>query len=78
MVSSGKLDAVATELNEIQQWVFDQDPEQLAAYLEQLYADRRRWLASRAENVWEETVAPDVKPPSFRDRLLGQRGEGTR
>jgi prephenate dehydrogenase len=72
------LEAVATELREIQQWVFDQDPEQLAAYLEQLYVDRDRWLARREENEWEETPMADVKPPSFRDRLLGERGGNSR
>jgi prephenate dehydrogenase len=69
------LDALSAELQEIRQWIYDQDPEQLTAYLRQLQADRHRWLATRAENEWEEQAAPDVAPLSFRDRLFGYRGE---
>ncbi|MDT8305870.1 MAG: prephenate dehydrogenase/arogenate dehydrogenase family protein [Anaerolineae bacterium] len=69
------LDAVLHELHEIQQWVYEQDPEQLSAYLQQLHADRQRWLGRRAENEWEESVAPDIKPIGMRDRIFGYRGE---
>jgi prephenate dehydrogenase len=69
------LDALAAELQEIRQWIYDQDAEQFTAYLRQLQADRQRWLSMRAENEWEEQAAPDVAPLTFRDRLFGYRGE---
>jgi prephenate dehydrogenase len=69
------LDALLVELEEIRTWIYDQDPEQFTAYLQQLQADRDRWLAMRAENEWEEQVEPDIVPLSFRDRMFGYRGE---
>jgi prephenate dehydrogenase len=69
------LDALLVELEEIRKWIYDQDPEHFTAYLQQLQADRNRWLAMRAENEWEEQVKPDIAPLSFRDRMFGYRGE---
>jgi prephenate dehydrogenase len=72
------LEAVLAELEEIRNWVAGQDFERLSAYLQQLQAERENWLAERAKNEWEEPIAADVAPLSFKDRMLGYRGERNR
>ena len=72
------LDAVLAELEEIRQWVAGQETERLSAFLSHMQAERESWLAERRENDWEEHVTPDIKPLSFKDRMLGYRGERDR
>lgn len=72
------LDAVLVELERIREWVAGQEFDRLSAYLSQLQAERQTWLAEREKNEWDEHVTANIRQPSFRERMLGYRGERDR
>lgn len=69
------LDEVLTALQDLRRRIAQDDPEQLAAFLQKLSIERERWLHERQENQWEEVVQQNYKPRGMMDHFLGRRGE---
>ena len=67
------LDAIADELREVRQWVYEGDQERLAALLEQLNLERDSWLAKRTNNNWNEQNLTPFEPLSLTEQLIGRR-----
>lgn len=65
------LDALIKELTEVRRWVYEGESELLAAMLDELNAQRQRWLRERAENDWAEIKSPEIERPSFSEQMLG-------
>lgn len=67
------LDALADELREVRQWVYEGEQERLAALLEQLNLERDSWLAKRTNNHWNEQNLTPFEPLSLTEQLIGRR-----
>ena len=65
------IDAVMGELQQIRRWIYDDENQLLAAYLEELQSERRRWLRQRAKNDWVEAKGPNISNQSFAEQMLG-------
>ena len=59
------LDAVMGELQQIRRWIYDDDQQILAAYLEELQNERKQWLRQRAKNDWVEAKGSHIPNQSF-------------
>ena len=65
------LGAVITELQRMQRWIYDEEGELLTAYLEELQAERSRWLRQREKNEWVEMKTMHIPNQSFAEQMLG-------
>lgn len=65
------LNAVIAEMQQVRQWVYEDEEELLAARLEGLLLERDRWLHERTKNDWLEVQEPDLGPTSFTGHLFG-------
>ena len=65
------IDAVMGELQQIRRWIYDDENQLLAAYLEELQSERRQWLRQRAKNDWVEAKGPNISNQSFAEQMLG-------
>lgn len=69
----GWLDALMAELQELRDWVRGGEAERLTALFAQLDQERWKWLESRRENEWDESLVGGYQPPTFLEQMVGQR-----
>jgi prephenate dehydrogenase len=77
------LNQTVETLQQIQQWIYDEDAEALTKFMKELTEQRQDWLAERAENAWHAENKPEMPPTAgFTEQLLGslfgRRGGGDR
>jgi prephenate dehydrogenase len=66
------LNQTVETLQQIQQWIYDEDAEALTRFIKELTGQRQDWLAERAENAWHAENKPEMPPTAgFTEQLLG-------
>jgi prephenate dehydrogenase len=66
------LNQTVETLQQIQQWVYEEDAEALTDFMKGLNEQRQTWLEERAENNWQAENRPEMPPTSgFKEQLLG-------
>jgi prephenate dehydrogenase len=66
------LNQTVETLQQIQQWVYDEDAEALTVFIKGLNEQRQTWLEERGENNWQAENKPKMPPTSgFTEQLLG-------
>jgi hypothetical protein len=66
------LNQTVETLQQIQQWVYEEDGAALTSFIKELNQQRQTWLAERTENNWQAENKPEMPQTSgFTEQLFG-------
>lgn len=65
------LDALIAEMSTMRDWVTEAEADLLPAILTGLQEERQRWLATRAQNDWNEARIPEIEKQTMSSYFLG-------